>query len=155
MTFPDEWGAGGGDGGPTESKLVQLSMQSNEALLIKTLLARSCPSARLSRVQRVQNKKLWREYADYRDKSLVHICAGGDVNEMLLFHGTAERAAEDVLAHQNGLDPRFSKGGFYGQGVYLAEDPSYPIGGRYAHRISGSGGSRVQLLIVKAALGSQ
>ncbi|EOD39742.1 hypothetical protein EMIHUDRAFT_125620, partial [Emiliania huxleyi CCMP1516] len=27
--------------------------------------------------------------------------------------------------------------------------------GRYAHRISGSGGSRVQLLIVKAALGSQ
>ncbi|EOD24388.1 hypothetical protein EMIHUDRAFT_123616, partial [Emiliania huxleyi CCMP1516] len=46
-------------------------------------------------------------------------------------------------------------GGFYGQGIYLAEDPSYPIGGRYAHRVSGSGGSRVQLLIVKAALGSQ
>ncbi|EOD07757.1 hypothetical protein EMIHUDRAFT_218321 [Emiliania huxleyi CCMP1516] len=130
-------------------------MQSNEALLIKTLLARSCPSARLSRVQRVQNKMLWREYAHYRDESLVHTCAGGDVNEMLLFHGTAERAAEDVLAHQNGLDPRFSNGGFYGQGIYLAEDPSYPIGGRYAHRISGSGGSRVQLLIVKAALGSQ
>ena len=155
MAYPDEWGAGGGDGGPTESKLVQLSMQSNEALLIKTLLARSCPSARLSRVQRVQNKKLWCEYAHYRDASLVHTCAGGDVNEMLLFHGTAERAAEDVLAHQNGLDPRFSNGGFYGQGIYLAEDPSYPIGGRYAHRISGSGGSRVQLLIVKAALGSQ
>jgi len=155
MTFPEEWGAGGGDGGPTESKLVPLSMQSNEALLIKTLLARSCPSARLSRVQRVQNKKLWCEYAHYRDESLVHTCAGGDVNEMLLFHGTAERAAEDVLAHQNGLDPRFSNGGFYGQGIYLAEDPSYPIGGRYAHRISGSGGSRVQLLIVKAALGSQ
>ena len=32
------------------------------------------------------------------------------------------------------LDPRFSKGGFYGKGIYLAEDPSYPIGGRYAHR---------------------
>ena len=155
MTFPEEWGAGGGDGGPTESKLVPLSMQSNEALLIKTLLARSCPSARLSRVQRVQNKMLWRAYANYRDDQLVHTCAGGDVNEMLLFHGTAERAAEDVLAHQNGLDPRFSNGGFYGQGIYLAEDPSYPIGGRYAHRISGSGGSRVQLLIVKAALGSQ
>ncbi|EOD07374.1 hypothetical protein EMIHUDRAFT_249582 [Emiliania huxleyi CCMP1516] len=74
---------------------------------------------------------------------------------MLLFHGTAERAVEDVLAHQNGLDPRFSNGGFYGSGIYLAEDPSYPIGGRYAHRISGSGGRRVQLLIVKAALGTQ
>ncbi|EOD32240.1 hypothetical protein EMIHUDRAFT_202897 [Emiliania huxleyi CCMP1516] len=72
-------------------------MQSNEALLIKTLLARSCPSARLSRVQRVQNKKLWRAHC------------------------------RDEL---NGLDPRFSKGGFYGQGIYLAEDPSYPIGGR-------------------------
>ena len=60
MHFPDEWGPGGGDSGPTESKLVPLMMQSNEALLIKTLLARSCPSAKLSRVQRVQNKKLWR-----------------------------------------------------------------------------------------------
>ena len=77
------------------------------------------------------------------------------VVEVLVFHGTAERAAADVLAHQNGLDPRFSNGGFYGQGIYLAEYPSYPIGGRYAHRVSGSGGSRVQLLIVKAALGSQ
>ena len=97
MAYPDEWGAGGGDGGPTESKLVQLSMQSNETLLIKTLLARSCPNARLSRVQRVQNKMLWHEFADYRDKSLVHICAGGDVNEMLLFHDRALRSPLQIV----------------------------------------------------------
>ena len=30
MHFPDEWGPGGGDSGPTETKLVPLLMQSNE-----------------------------------------------------------------------------------------------------------------------------
>jgi len=128
---------------------------SNESLLIKTLLARSCSSAELKTVSRVQNKKLWSAYSHFRDAELIH-SAGGDVNEMLLFHGTAERPASDVLAHPQGLDPRFSKGGgFYGHGIYLAEDPSYPIGGRYAHRISGTDGRRVQLLVVRAALGSQ
>ncbi|EOD03745.1 hypothetical protein EMIHUDRAFT_221903 [Emiliania huxleyi CCMP1516] len=157
LRSPDRvpWGPDGGDGGPTESKLVPLSPMSNESLLIKTLLARSCSSAELKTVSRVQNKKLWSAYSHFRDAELIH-SAGGDVNEMLLFHGTAERPASDVLAHPQGLDPRFSKGGgFYGHGIYLAEDPSYPIGGRYAHRISGTDGRRVQLLVVRAALGSQ
>ena len=47
------------------------------------------------------------------------------------------------------------EGGFYGRGVYLAENPAYQVGGRYAHRLSGHGGARMQLLIVRAALGTQ
>ena len=51
------------------------------------------------------------------------------------------QSAKDVLAHPKGLDPAFSsENGFYGKGVYLAEDPRYQIGGRYAHRVSGHGG---------------
>eukprot|EP00966_Prymnesium_polylepis_P125612 2904193-Prymnesium_polylepis.2 len=46
-------------------------------------------------------------------------------------------------------------GGFYGYGVYLAEDAAYPVGGRYAHRVSGTAGQRVELLCVRAALGCQ
>ena len=52
------------------------------------------------------------------------------------------------------LDPRFSNGGFYGRGIYLAANPSYPIGGRYGHRLPGFGGRRIQLLVVRAALGT-
>ena len=47
------------------------------------------------------------------------------------------------------------QGSVASKGIYLAEDPAYMIGGRYAHRIQGSDGRRVQLLVVRAALGSQ
>ena len=36
-----------------------------------------------------------------------------------------------------------------------AEDAAYPVGGRFAHRVTGSGGSRLQLLVVRATLGTQ
>ena len=52
------------------------------------------------------------------------------------------------------MDPRFSDGGFYGRGTYLAESAAYPVGGRYAHRVSGHDGARMQLLIVQAAAGA-
>ncbi len=39
--------------------------------------------------------------------------------------------AQEVVAHELGLDNRFATGGFYGKGIYLAERVTYPIGGRY------------------------
>ena len=83
--------------------------------------------------------------------------------------------AQEVVEHEQGLDSRFATGGFYGQAIYLAERATYPIGGRYvrsaglalrpimhgavvcryAHRVAGTHGRRVQLLVVRAALGTQ
>ena len=90
------------------------------------------------------------------------------------------RFVQEVMAHEQGLDSRFATGGFYGQATYLAEDAAYPIAGRcvwpgvghkvaagpvaheawelvcrYAHRVAGTNGTRVQLLVVRAALGTQ
>ena len=155
MAFPGEWSPEGSAGGPAESKLVPLSMQSSEAVFLKTLLARTCHSATLIGAQRVQNKRLWRAYARCRDDELPRSGAGGDGNETLLFHDTAGRPAADVLAHPHGLDPCFSQDGAYGKGIYLAEDPSHAIGGQRVHRLPGSAGRRVQLLVVRAALGVQ
>ena len=36
-------------------------------------------------------------------------------------------------------------------GVYLAVDPGYQIGGRYAHRVAGSQQRRLQLVVVRLA----
>jgi len=129
---------------------VPLNRSDVDWLFTACLLRQSCPSARLVGLQRVQWPKLWDEFARYRDDYL-----SGDANERLLFHGTGSRLAAELFAHPFGLDPRFSSGGFYGQGIYLAEDASYPIGGRYAHRLAGSGGTRLQLLLVRANLGKQ
>jgi len=130
--------------------LVPLNCSDVEWLFIAGLLRPSCPSVRLVGLQRVQWPKLWDEFARYRDDYL-----SGDANERLLFHGTGSRLAAELFAHPFGLDPHFSDGGFYGQGIYLAEDASYSIGGRYAHRLAGSGGTRLQLLLVRANLGKQ
>ena len=98
MNYPEEWGPDGGGGTLGESKLVPMSLSSNESLFVKTLLVRSCPGAKLVQVQRIQNKKLWGAYARCRDDELATSCLGGEVNELLLFHGTGERSAAAVLS---------------------------------------------------------
>ena len=49
----------------------------------------------------------------------------GDANERWLWHGTGCTPPATVLEHEVGPDPRFSKGGFYGPGLYLAEKARY------------------------------
>ena len=61
----------------------------------------------------------------------------GDRNEKWLFYGTGKNAAEEVLMHPRGLDPAFSKEGFYGHGVHLAARLCYVFGGNYAHNMGG------------------
>ena len=43
-----------------------------------------------------------------------------------MWHGTRNTMPATALQHEVGLDPRFSKAGFYGKGLYLAEQARYP-----------------------------
>lgn len=83
-------------------------------------------------------------------------------NERRLWHGTGARTApETVLRHEKGVDPRFSRDGLYGPGLYLAENARYSNHDRYVHksdrwRPRGSwqkGRAVRQLLLMRAALG--
>jgi len=130
--------------------LLPLARGDVDWLFVKGLLRTSCPSAKLVELQRVQWPVLWDEFVGLRDRHL-----GEEANEQLLFHGTGACSAKELFAHPFGLDPRYSSGGFYGNGIYLADEVSYPVGGRYAHRVAGSGGTRLQLLLVRANLGVQ
>jgi len=123
-----------------------------EHSFVASTIRRCMPHARAIRVERVQHRGLWRRYMRYRDEEL-RVLNDGDANEHHLFHGTGAQPPLEVLGHQDGLDPKLSGGGFYGSRVYLAESPAYPVGGRYAHRVHGSGGGRMQLLMVRAAVG--
>lgn len=64
------------------------------------------PQAKINRIQRVQNKLLWKtfytETKNFQDKN-----AGMDPNIKYLFHGTS--AADPSLITENGFDMRFSK----------------------------------------------
>eukprot|EP00930_Biecheleria_cincta_P005121 TRINITY_DN106045_c0_g1_i1.p1 TRINITY_DN106045_c0_g1~~TRINITY_DN106045_c0_g1_i1.p1 ORF type:complete len:448 (-),score=50.56 TRINITY_DN106045_c0_g1_i1:230-1534(-) len=127
--------------------------ESIEHSIVASMVRGYLPQARIVQLERVQHRGLWRSYSKYRDDE-IKVFNEGDANERYLFHGTCQQAPREVLNHQEGLDPRFSSGGFYGCAVYFSESPCYQIGGRYAHRIHGSGGERMQLLIVRVALGT-
>jgi hypothetical protein len=81
----------------------------------------------------------------------------GDANERWLWHGTGCTPPATVLEHEVGPDPRFSKGGFYGPGLYLAEKARYSNDDRYVHQVPagtlGCHRSHRQLLLCRAALG--
>ena len=58
----------------------------------------------------------------------------------------------NVLEHETGLDPRFSRKGFYGHGLYLAKKSNYSNKG-YAFKKKEGGRDLRQLLFVRAAVG--
>ena len=131
---------------------VDVKLTSPEAKLVGALLRRGVRRARLVKLERVQSRKLWVKYE--QAQHWIALREGGDTNEQLLFHGTCALTPKEVCTSDEGLDPRFSSGGFYGRGTYLAESAAYPVGGRYAHRVSGHDGARMQLLIVQACAGA-
>ena len=130
---------------------VNVDLATAEAALAGELLRRGLQRARLVKLERVQGRTLWARYSPARFRVNLR---EGDANERWLFHGTCALTPEQVCTSEEGLDPRFSSGGFYGCGTYLAESAAYPVGGRYAHRVSGHDGVRMQLLIVQAATGA-
>mmetsp|Transcript_5000 Transcript_5000/g.14819 ORF Transcript_5000/g.14819 Transcript_5000/m.14819 type:complete len:379 (-) Transcript_5000:61-1197(-) len=117
-------------------------------VMVRTSLRRTVPAARIVSMERVQKRGLWRAYARYRSEQ----CRAPE-NELFLWHGTGALPPAEVLGHPSGLDPRFGSQGFYGRAIYLAEDAAYPLGGRYAHRVSGTDGRRLQLFLVRLCAG--
>ena len=45
-----------------QTTYTELSLDSNEALSLASMVRQSCPTARLRGATRIQNRKLWREY---------------------------------------------------------------------------------------------
>ena len=45
-----------------QATYTELSLESNEALSLASMVRQSCPTARLLWAKRIQNRKLWREY---------------------------------------------------------------------------------------------
>ena len=131
---------------------VNVDLATPEAAVVGALLRRGLRAARVVKLERVQSRGLWSRYAHARHR--VNLREGGDANEQWLFHGTCALTPKEVCTSDDGLDPRFSSGGFYGRGTYLAESAGYPVGGRYAHRVSGHNGARMQLLVVQAVAGA-
>jgi hypothetical protein len=171
VTFPETWteqADDGGDRGDIEwwrsgRQLVAVDRDmkpDSEWARVKDRLTESLPSATLVKVERWENRLLWRDY--WTKRQHLEVKRGpGNVNEQWLWHGTGKTPPATVLEHEDGPDPRFSRGGFYGAGLYLAERAIYSNDDKYVHCCTTVDVRPVrprtvrvrQLLLCRAALG--
>ena len=165
VTFPQTWTEQADDGGDRSDigwwrlgrQLVDIDARTNGAEWkdVAERLSASLPGARLVQLERWENRLLWRDYWTKREH--LQVKRSGDANERWLWHGTGRTPPATVLEHEVGPDPRFSKGGFYGPGLYLAEKARYSNDDRYVHQVPGGTlgchRSHRQLLLCRAALG--
>eukprot|EP00277_Geminigera_cryophila_P011613 CAMPEP_0179436046 /NCGR_PEP_ID=MMETSP0799-20121207/20063_1 /TAXON_ID=46947 /ORGANISM="Geminigera cryophila, Strain CCMP2564" /LENGTH=205 /DNA_ID=CAMNT_0021215839 /DNA_START=289 /DNA_END=907 /DNA_ORIENTATION=+ len=96
----------------------------------------------ISQKERVQNNFLQSQYKN-KQRCMEVVNGESEINEKKLFHGTSRWDPQVLCTGNQGFDPRVSNDGFYGQGVYFAQNPDYSH--LYAHRVRKRTGSSPSL----------
>ena len=102
----------------------------------------------IQRIERVQNKLLWRRYFDCARR--IDNFNRGVLNETRLFHGSSNSKPEDIYRGDDGFDMRFCNRGMWGKGNYFAMNASYS--NSYAHSCPGN---RRQMLLAFVLVGHE
>ena len=131
--YPDNWDP---MKDADEWKLFPLDpvAESEEYERVTTQFLLTLPSVCILKVQRVQNKLLWKRY--FHRSKLMRDFDRTYLREELLFHGTTNNNPELIYRGGEGFDTRFSYPGMWGRGNYFAVNASYSDG--YAFRSSGT-----------------
>lgn len=111
-------------------KLVLLDSETDEYGVVSSHFLSSLPNMEIRRIDRIQNKILWRKYVD-RAKQMYER-NNGKLSEVKLFHGTRNNKPELIFQGDASFDMRFSSNGLWGRGNYFAVNSSYSHG--YAHQ---------------------
>eukprot|EP00052_Salpingoeca_macrocollata_P018274 m.149887 g.149887 ORF g.149887 m.149887 type:complete len:651 (-) comp20650_c0_seq2:156-2108(-) len=137
--FPSYWQASSGIVASTVDLGVSF-LATFQDLLIRSGARQS---VRVTRVQRIENSKLWCSY-QFRVSHLrqalqpeclpkthdfaptQHALSPADTSECYLFHGTPSEKTARAIS-MTGFEERVASGGCYGAGVYFAEDAAKAI----------------------------
>ena len=141
---PLEWE---GDDSSTGLLLKEVTPSSNEFTKIWSLMQRTLPNARITKLERIQNEWLWTRYSQHRE--LIKKKNQGIAHELDLFHGTRSNPPDRIYTGEEGFDMRFSAQGMWGMGNYFAVNASYSH--IYAHPMAS--GYR-QMFLVKVVVGA-
>ena len=130
--YPSTWSNHEAD---EDFKLVLLDpneMDVEEYEQIEGKFLQTMPNVTCLKIERVQNRLLWRKYWDC-SKRMLQFC--GILNEKLLFHGSSNTNPQEIYQGDAGFDMRFSNNGMWGRGNYFAVNAAYSNG--YAHAVKG------------------
>lgn len=157
VSFPSTWKTMPDDQATTRdftwwntTHFIELHPGPPEYKEVIALFKNGLPAAQVSRIERIQHRLLYSHYS--RRFNVLGIKHGGEAQERFLFHGTNSLSPKNLLLNsETGLDLRFANSnGFYGSGVYFAENSRYSH--HYAYRNSTK--REHQMLVCKVALGS-
>lgn len=126
LLFPVEWEH------PVEALSIKAVIRgSDEWNIAVGRVHKSLPSAKVMKLERIQNQWLWERYAFSMERlSEKNHCV---VHEEWLFHGTGSTSPEDIFLSEYGFDFRLSRPDrLWGAGVYFAVNASYSD--KYAHQ---------------------
>ena len=137
---PDDW----------ESQTEKMEMKtvtegSDEWNRIHSRVVETLPSAKILKLERIQNQWLWEKHTFSKQRMTVK--NQGDVNEKELFHGTKSTPPEKIFKSEHGFDFRFASTGMWGEGTYFAVNAQYS--NNYAHSV----GDSKQMILAKVLTG--
>ena len=126
-------------------RLIELTPDSIEWSTIVQLSKKTLSTANVIKVERIQNKWLWRKYTS--QKEALGLKNKGMTNEKMLFHGTRGNDPSLIYNGENGFDMRMSNNGMWGQANYFAVNSSYSDSYAYVK------GNTRQMFLVKVLTG--
>jgi hypothetical protein len=127
---------------------VAVAQGSEEWTRIAARVAETMPAAKVTAIERVQNPKLWDEYAQKRSEVAKDSVSGFDANEVWCFHGT--RAFPVDEACEKGLDFRHGNtSSMWGPALYIAVNALYS----HSYASPAPDGQQKQFFYARAALG--
>ena len=147
VEFPSHW-EGHREG--EEWKIVPVSPHSREFKEIAARFTSTMPYATIERIERVQNRVLWRRYRDCKERLGRDLPSAGEKH---LFHGTSQTDPEVIYSGDAGFDVGHSRVGMWGPGNYFAVNASYSH--RYAHmkNLIGRKAPLYKMLVAKVLTG--
>ena len=144
VSRPLEWES---DDSSTALSLKEVTLGSNEFTKVLSLMQRTLPNVRITKLERIQNEWLWTRYSQHRE--LIKKKNQGIAHELDLFHGTRNNPPDLIYKGEEGFDMRFSAQGMWGMGNYFAVNASYSHA--YAHPMAS--GYR-QMFLVRVVVGA-
>ena len=125
--IPDHW-----DPQSEDCVLKQVRTAAKEWRDVEARVRESIPDPQIARIERIQNKWLWKKYS--LCKQHMHDKTRANEAEKRLFHGTRETHPRQVYKSEHGFDFRYGGNGMWGKGAYFAVNASYSVNG-YCHTL--------------------
>ena len=126
---PDNW-----EPQSEKIELKTVAEGSSEYNTIQSRVLETLPSAKILKLERIQNQWLWEKHTFSKQRMTVK--NRGDVNEKELFHGTRGTPPEKIFKSEPGFDFRFASNGMWGTGTYFAVNARYSDDYAYSARDS-------------------